>query len=462
MSRYLVYMHHLAEQIKYRCDLHYLFWFAFFLRFIYFIIMLTQIPSAELFNFPGDSANYYSYAREFPPELVRPDSMMFTFGPGYGFFIYVFLLVFGHSAIPILVTQIILSSLSCLLIYKLGQMLTGSYITSIIAGLFSALSYTSLSLSSTILSDTLYYFLFLFGLIFYLIALDNGQIKPFLIAGLLTGYAIITRSIGQFWPIVMVIIGVVSVYSKRDISKPIISSLWSSMKKPLLCLAIVAGIVLLWMGRNAVVIGVPYTTAASIGGVGKVALITEARVENKTESDVFGQWVEEFKEEYNRQPSLAKDKMLLWTRSSRNTFWNHPTEFLKTYFNLVGANITDINYIPRSHFPDYVHFIVDMEYYFFKHFRINLIILIMSGLGFIGLILKRKYFSAIILIQVLLYYAAMAGFGRWQGSRLFYPAEIATAILCAVSITTLAGASKKALQRLWRLFDSKNLLRKID
>ena len=252
------------KDIEIRHDLIYLFLFAFFLRSIYFALMLTQIGSAGLFEVAPDCINYVNIARGFPSILFQPDRMLYTFGPGYGFFLSVFFLIFGQSGIPVLITQIILSSLSCVMMYKVARMLSGSYAVSIIAGIIAALSYTSISLSNIMLSDTVYFFFFLLSLILYLRALEKNNATDFVLSGLLVGYCILTRSIGQLWIIAMIVIAVAAYLHKKATDKQLLITFRRYFKGPLISIVIATGIVLLWIVRNWIIVGVPITASAAV------------------------------------------------------------------------------------------------------------------------------------------------------------------------------------------------------
>jgi len=57
--------------------------------------------------------------------------------------------------------------------------------------------------------------------------------------------------------------------------------------------------------------------------------------------------------------------------------------------------------------------------------------------GFIGMMLLRQWRALSFPGLMYFYFALMAGFGCWQGSRLFYPAQIAWAIVIAFLMVNL-------------------------
>jgi len=431
---------------RFRHDLLYLFLFALFLRSIYFVIMLTQIGSADLLSISPDCKNYVLIANGFPSILVQPDNMLYTFGPGYGFFIATSFFIFGQSGIPVIIMQILLSSLSCLLIYKLGKMLTGSYAVSLTAGIIAAVSYTSISLSNIILSDSVYFFFFLLSLILFLHALKKDNTNYFMLSGLLVGYSVLTRSIGQFWIIAMIAIAVAAYMQKKPTEKQLLLTFRRYFKRPLIGIAIAVGIVLFWVLRNWIVIGVPNTTSSSIGGVGKVAAITMERVKKNKMSEVNTKKYEHSEESEKHAPENIKDKNQTYPTEIREILFSYPSEFMKTYLQLVWGNVRDINYIPRIHFPDYKDTVMKFEYRFLKRFQINYMPLILSLIGLTILIFRHQYYAAFVLGLTFFYYVVLVGFGRWQGSRLFYPAQISWAVLSGISLVALVQLAGRALR----------------
>ncbi len=424
-------------RIKSRHDLIYLFLFALFLRSIYFALMLTQLGFPGLLEASPDCINYISIAKGFPSILIQPDRMLYTFGAGYGFFLAVFFFIFGLSGVPVIIAQIILSSLSCVMLYKLARMLTGSYAVSMIAGVLAAISYTSISLSNVLLSDNVYFFFFLLSLILYLRALEKNNTGDFVFSGLLVGYCILTRSIGQFWIFTMIIIAAGAYLHKKKVDKQLSLTFWRYFRRPLISIALATGIVLIWIIRNWIVVGVPITSAASVIGAAKVASLTIERLENRPWGDVIGEWLAEFEETEGRPSATLEDSYVAFKRGIIKVVAAHPWEVTKTYLQFVWANIHDLNYLPRGHFPDYKGYAMYIEYKILKRFRVDSLLLILSLIGFIILIFRRQYYVALILGLVFFYYGLLGGFGPWQGSRYFYPGQISWAILCAISMVTI-------------------------
>jgi 4-amino-4-deoxy-L-arabinose transferase-like glycosyltransferase len=425
------------KKIKIRHDLIYLFLFALFLRSLYFALVLTQQGFAGLLTVTPDCINYVSVAKGMPSVIFKPDLMLYTFGPGYGFFLAVFFFIFGPSGVPVIIVQIILGSLSCLLMYKLARMLTGSYAVAMTAGILAAVSYTSISLASLILSDSLYFFLFLLSLILYLRALEKEDTKDFVLSGLLVGYCILTRSIGQFWIIVMIIIAIGAYLHKRKGAKQLPVTFWRYIKRPLISVALAAGILLIWIIRNWIVMGVPVASGASGLGPSKIAALTVERLEKRPWKEVISGWIAEFEAEEGHKKKTMGDNNEAIRRGITKVIEAHPWEVTKTYLQFLWANIHDLNYFPRSHFPDYKGYAMFVEYKILRRYYIDSLLLILSLIGMIILIFRRQYYVALILGLTFAYYGLLGGLAPWQGSRIFYPGQIGWAILNAISIVAI-------------------------
>ena len=175
----------------------------------------NQAGIQQVFNNSPDSIEYMNMARSIASGSDEHEFSFFVFGPGYAYYLALTNIVFGGRLGPTIVLNIIVSSLLCLLIYLFAMMLLRSYAVAIVAALLAALSYDSITLSCYLLSDTIYFAIFLSGLLLYLKALDSGAWKYFIFAGILTGLAILIRSIGQFWPVMMIIIAIASAYTPR-------------------------------------------------------------------------------------------------------------------------------------------------------------------------------------------------------------------------------------------------------
>lgn len=134
------------------------------------------------------SAHRFALTPNGPPDAFRT--------PGYPAFVAATLYLFGSFNI-LIALQILLGAFSCVLIYLLGARYFSRGI-----GLFAAIVYTldptTMFLASTVLSETLYMFLFLLAV--FLVAQEEGRRRIWLLAlsGILVGLGALTRPVGLY------------------------------------------------------------------------------------------------------------------------------------------------------------------------------------------------------------------------------------------------------------------------
>ena len=423
-----------------RGDLIFIFMLAVILRLTLLAASNNQAGIQQVFDNSPDSIEYMNMARSIASGSDEHEFSFFVFGPGYAYYLALTNIVFGGRLGPTIVLNIIVSSLSCLLIYLFAMMLLRSYAVAIVAALLAALSYDSITLSCYLLSDTIYFAIFLSGLLLYLKALDSGAWKYFIFAGILTGLAILIRSIGQFWPVMMIIIAIASAYTPR---KDFFTARFGRKRlfsKVAVTVAIVLAIVSIWLIRNYSVHGVPTLAFTSAGGPANIANQTIARLEKLPYEKVKGRvlqiearWVEDYLNTTGQAEISLGDRFRVYSRESRQIIDSLKWEAVKTYLLLTWENVNEINYLHRHLLPKYKRWMIRAEYVI-KDYRLNYLNFVLSMIGLGILLWQRRFKIAVVLGSVYFYYVAMVGFTRWQGSRLFLPAQIAWAVLIAVTL----------------------------
>jgi len=417
-----------------RRDMVILFLLAVGLRLLLLIVSVDQIGTEKFLSTSPDTVNYVKMAVSLVKGTFTNEKGFFIFGPGYACFLAPFFFLFGVHAMPVILFQIVLSGFACILIFKFAMLLTRSHAVSMIAGLLAATSYTSISLSCVLLSDSSYFFFFLTGLILFLKGLIDGGWKYFFLSGILTGFAILCRSIGQFWPLMMIIIALTVHITVRKESpdKPRLS-LKRRMIGTLICIGIVVLLVSSWMIRNYFVHGIP--TLSSAGKLGNVALMTLHRLEGKTVEEIWKQWEEHYQAEKKVEKLTREDAFRMSLAESRRVLKNHPWEMLKTYLRLVWINLNEINHFHRALLPNYNPKTIPWGHEI-KQKGWNYVNFYLSMAGLLLLLVTRRFRTFVVLGLVYFYYAAMIAFSHWQGSRMFFPGQIAWAVLIAVAFVS--------------------------
>jgi 4-amino-4-deoxy-L-arabinose transferase-like glycosyltransferase len=444
----------LKKTLFYRPELIYIFGLALVVRLIYLIFSISQIGVQGIASASPDGLLYVNMAKDLLTGANSYDYGFFTFGPGFAYYLAFNMIIFGQNNLPIILLHIFISSFSCLLIYKLANLITQSRPVSVMAGILLALSYTAITLSIVILSDTLYFFLFLIGLILFLNGMERGHWKYFISAGVFSGLAILTRSIGQFWPIMLFIIALPYIFRGRSEENRN-----SSSKKGLLLKVTVASLIAImlmsvWIVRNYKTYGIPTLALTSAGGGANVAAFTLEKIEGKPAAQIKQSWTDEYVSSNNLKSLKPADNFRLNFAKARQTFFEHPWAMLKTFLTIAWENLNAFSFYHRVLLPDYKAWAIPLEYKI-ENMGLNHISFYLSMLGLAILIITRQYRGAIILASVYFYYAGMIGFYRWQGSRLFFPGQIADLILISiVSIYTFGRIAKigKLIRKLGKPF----------
>jgi 4-amino-4-deoxy-L-arabinose transferase-like glycosyltransferase len=422
---------------------------AIVLRFGLLHLSLRQMSAEKLFTASADAANYVAGAVSLLHGGAEHERVFFSFGPGYSSWLAIVMWLFGDKSMAIIYLQILLSSLSCVLVYFLVLRLRLSKATATLAGLLGAISVTSICLSCLPLSDTLYHFVFLLGLCIFVVSIDTGSWWSFIAAGLLFGYSSLVRSIGQFWFIPLTVICMLLVRRTRKhdgIDQPWQRSRYARAGAMILFILLVQ---MLWMARNYRVHGIWTMAYTSAGGPATVAALSLHSNDEKNYRQTLYDWEEEYLKAHNQTKFVPEEHYRMFQRKALETFRNCPLCFVRAYLGLVWTNLNDIDYLHRILIPQNNPLTIRIEYIFKDHY-LNYLGFPLAMLGLLFLGLNRKYRAVLVLAAVYGYFVAMIGAFPWQGSRYFYPGYIAGDILISVVIVGLASLLFRATTRLVR------------
>lgn len=402
----------------------YLFVTAIVLRLLYFVFMLGQVTPGEMAVLSPDVENYMAVARGFAGIEPVKESALFLFGWGYPAFLWFCSIFTGFNAIWLVLIHIILSSLSCVIIYRLAVELIDSESVGLTAGYIAAFSFTSISLANFLLSDTLFFFLFALGNLWFVRGLKSKSRKYFILSGIIFAYAVCTRSMAQFWPLVMIalLFAWPLLQSSTEKKKEILRYLKIGFWAPLIVIVVMAS----WMIRNEIVHDLPIMAFAGPHGVGKVVANAQGELDGRDMRAVWGDWVREYQQATGKDALTESDLYAITGQKAAMILAEHSGVLIGTYFRLMWENIVANNELYFSQFPKYSARIQYVQQILSKKGHTKVLFLF----AFIGGILTLiKYRAAAIYLGVLyVNVALMAGFGQWQGSRLFFPAMLAEAI----------------------------------
>ncbi len=435
-----------------RADIWLVFLIALALRLGFFRVVVGQISTDSLVSVAGDSVHYVQLARDFIHGTSGASDYLCTWGPGFSAFLAVVFTFFGEHWTFLTLVQILLSSLSCVLLYAFTFIVTRSYLAAFIAAILLAASLTAISLSVMILSETLYVFVFLAGLTLYISALQTGRWRLFIVSAVFTGYAILVRSVGQYWPAAMLVIAVLFVFEKRAardhgggrINRVLLS-------KVLICVGLVLAIEGAWMTRNYVTHGTFFLTTAGSGGMANVAAMACERMDGRAYREIRAQWQAEYMKEHHLSRLSPVDARRADTEKSSEILRRYPIEVFAAYMSTVWRNLNEVNRLNRTLLPAYKAKVVQLEYFFLDN-RLNYLPFILSIAGLLLLLVKRNFMAAVIFGVTYAYFVSSLGFTLWQGSRLFLPGQVAALPLIGVSILSVMEFVRSLAARAIRVF----------
>ncbi|MDD4052559.1 MAG: glycosyltransferase family 39 protein [candidate division Zixibacteria bacterium] len=417
---------------------------ALTVRLIYMFVMVGEVGGDKLLSLAPDTVAYSNIAHGMISDRSIAEDTLIIFGPGYGFFLAMLFFLFGTSPYPVLILQIIISSVGCLLIYVLGKELTESKSVGLLAGYLAALSFTSVSLANFILSDCLFFFLFLLGNVFFLLGMRHNRYWWYVGAGVAIGAAVLVRSIGQFWPVIMLLLVFILPRPGRDRSwfAGRLAVLKKAYLAPLIALIIMGG----WMTRNYVHHGTPFLAFMTAGGPANVATLTLSEIEHKDGGAIRDEWFAEYIKTTGNAVITRADEYRILSAAARRTFFRYPLPMIKTYAGLIWENLNEENELHRAQTPRLSDFFLRQIDWLHKHsLRYRGFWLTMAA--FALMLFLRRWRPLIFLGSVYIYYALLIGVTRWQGSRLFHPGQIAWSIAIAFLVITVGHLVMGLLRR---------------
>lgn len=415
---------------------------ALIIRFIFLLAVISQVESMRLNSIFPDVVDYVFAAEQIKNSFDFNSTAVLLFGPGYPILLAMQRIVFGTNPIVLIVVQIIISSLAAALLAAFAFRLTGDRRVSLAAGLLNALSFMSISLSCTLLSETCFFCLMLIGLIIFQKGLDTNRIIFFAVAGMIFGAAALVRTVAQFF---FVIILLMAICSRWFSEKKEANSVLRILKFPLITALTMMLMVGAWSARNYFIHGFTQPALAGYGGMKALTILTHADV-NGTRFDIEH---EKYFKDLERAGGADRQYGQAFIRFVKEAFYgtarNHPGTMLKAFIGNAVANSNTDWGIHYDMFPDDTPTLRGITSWMEKkglNYRVSLLFLI----GLVLLWRKRNYRVAIITAGIYLYFAFFSGFSVGQGGRIFYPAETAWTIPAAVVIIHFVTFLKNLLK----------------
>ncbi len=433
------------------------FLLALLLRGTWLVLMCAQHDNAALMYLAPDCCRYvqigtYLAGLDYPgPELDwhsgpiygTPEGSMLWSGPGYGLLLAAFFKTFGMVAWPVLISQVVMSSINCVLIYALACQLQFSRRVALLASLIGAFSLTSISLSCILLTETMFFSLQLCGLLCLVVAYRRNRWYWFIPAALLFGGATFVRGVTLFWPGVVLVLALV-----------LPTKFFAGSRKQLLInsvsvVLLMGGTVLGWSSRNYARCGV---FTFSEGGVLAARYFWTARTLAGFDPDINTRGMQHRMEEENIAkygPEGAtfaehhRDDLAVFLATLRA----HPWPMAKRFIISAFQNSTRGSELHTFQLPQFKTFWDLIKPVIHKNAGSAIMALTVIG-GLVLLVSNEHRAAGLILAMTYVYLCGITGFEFWQGSRISHPAQMVWVILAAVVLDRGLGllARRKRLR----------------
>lgn len=191
----------MINKIKQR-PLLFILTFAFLLRILYFIAIILKNPGGI---YVYDSNGYWNIAFNlkeygvFSQSGDLPLDIDYYRTPLYPIFILLSELI-GPEGFSIIVFQIILSLLTCYFTFKIAKEITSSLFIANMAALIIAIDIPTIVMSNLVLTETLFTFLLIACIYFFVRYIKLKNMKLLFFTGILCGLTILCRPIAFFVP----------------------------------------------------------------------------------------------------------------------------------------------------------------------------------------------------------------------------------------------------------------------
>jgi 4-amino-4-deoxy-L-arabinose transferase-like glycosyltransferase len=416
-----------------RIDLWVIWLAALSLRLLYLWLTTIQFGFDKLTKCAPDTFLYRAIATHFLTGTGDVTDYLLKGGPGYGMMLAVIRWLFGDNLLWPILANVLLGSLAPVAIYLLAHLLIRSRAVSLIAGSICALSFTSLSMSNSILTDQPFFTIHAFTLVAFVWGFQTGKTKWFLIAGFLAGIATLIRSSGEFWPWIFLLIACAIPM------QPAFRSRWEMIRRasvtPLIMLIFILG----WSARNYNETGIFTFNTNGLYAL-RGYLLNQAVCEHTPGCVWKDQGLAWSIEDGDKTapPSVAYARAKARVKS---IIQEHPDWVMQTYFTVLTDNVRNMNNFMYQHLPAFRPFTIFVYDQLKRWFWVVLIFLSLAGV--VRLLIVGNQLAAYLLGAGYGYFTLVAGLSMFQGSRLHYPAEMAAAILIAYSLVELGRAMRR-------------------
>ena len=345
--------------------------------------------------------------------------------PVYPFFVAGIYAISGYRVYMVLLLQAVMGAVSCLIIYGIGSMLFNKKV-GFLAGCLLAVDFVSLLYANSLMTETLFAFLFLISIYFMVRFLKRSSIKFMIWGGLFMGLATLCRPVSLYFPVFVVVFLIFSSFFKKV---RFVRRITNGLVFVLIFLLTLSP----WIIRNTMVSGFPHVSSmAYMVPLNNAAYLEQAR---------SGRPLKEIKGEFSKEfENLIKGKNLSETEEVRiaqqlglEKIMKHPILYARVHLSgalmtlietgssefwwLLGREPRGIStlstFLTRGPSGIIASVIGSKSFsqicYIAGAMIFLLVIYIGLVVGLIGLTLKRKFSTALLLLAIPVYFLLTVG-----------------------------------------------------
>ncbi len=402
-----------------------------------------------------------SFSNPDSPDYPDPERM-----PGYPLFLASIMWVFQGNLLAAVLIQILLDSLSCLLICYLGELICRG--SGFLSGILAALNMGMITYSHFILTDSLFLFVSILVLLMLLRVSRRRELKSNVFLGALLGIAVLIRPVIMYLPVLLIPLLFVCFITKLHVPAP------AALGKVLLIGLIFVCTLSPWLIRNFIHFGrfqlssqsgvhllqyvVPFVWQYS-KGVPFLEGMEKARhaFKERAEKEGLDLIVTDPFERSDLKVKMAVEYLRQEPKSAILKAW-----IFGGAKNLFSPAIIDLSYLLRVKRPHFFYtkgttflerawnFLKGMQGFFGWAVIENIIALVLSRLiqvwGLV-ILLRHKTWEAVFLTSIILYFLVILGPVGYAKYRL--PVEPLLIVLLSIGIRDLYTRFFASEDRVW-------------
>lgn len=229
---------------------------AFFLRLVFFVFAAPWKPENSHRLISHDSISYEKMA----DNIISGDIFTLTPSPKtsiyrtptYPLLLAIVFGLFGKKYFLVILIQIILGVCSCFFVYKIGSCLFNEKI-GILSGYLMAVEYLSIAYCMTILTETLFIFILLLAMVFWIRFLESKSIKNLSLSGVIMGMGALCKPMMLYFPVPLFTVYIFNGFRSQE-------KFNKRLKNTFIGILFFLLPITPWLARNAVIWGTPYLT----------------------------------------------------------------------------------------------------------------------------------------------------------------------------------------------------------